>query len=355
MQFRVAIALAGLALLQACTFSRPGPLTGEFRDRAAAQEIVIQPLHAPLTLSVPAGPAPLSIAELGDGVFSTDTLANGDVLSITVLEASTGGTTPMLLPQPLQLSAVEVAEDGVIFVPYAGRVPAAGRTIDAVRQDIMGRLAGKIFQPQVSIVRTARPDFTVAIYGDVARGGTRPIQGGMRRLVELIGMAQPQVRNSQNARVLVQRDGRVASVPLLELYRRPENNIFLQPGDTVTVEEDSGYVTLVGATGAQGRVEIDGPAYSILDALASARGLSGSYADPEGVFLIRRGDVAGSPLEIFEVDMRDPVAIAAASQSPARDGDVIVAATASFAQTRQLLGLVAQGFGVTANISRTLD
>jgi polysaccharide export outer membrane protein len=346
-------------MASACTVSRPGPLTGEMRDRAADAAIAIQPIAlAPRDggfAGVDTAYAAVRPADLTPGYYDSEAIAVGDLLSITIIESSSGGAAPMLLPGPLQLQALEVGTSGQIAVPYAGSVAAAGRTPDEVRAASAGRLRGKIYAPQVVVARTERREALVTVQGQVATGGAAPIRSGLTRLGDVVGAAQPQLRNARNGVVTLQRDGRAATIALEDLYRDAAQNVALRPGDIVTVTEREQYVSVIGAAGAQGRVEATGPGYSMLDAIADARGLSGTYADPEGVFLLRRNDAAQPPLDIYSLDMRDPLAIAAADQVELREGDVIVLGTASFAQTRQLLSLAAQGLGVTANISRTLD
>jgi polysaccharide export outer membrane protein len=177
----------------------------------------------------------------------------------------------------------------------------------------------------------------------------------MTTLAELVGQARPQVRNIENARVILQRGGAVHTVSLSQLYEDSRNDIALVPGDLVTVREDASFVSIMGAVGLQGRIEIIGADFSIIDAVVSARGLAANFADPEGVFLLRRDPDAPKGLRIFEIDLSDPVAILAAAQSPVMNDDVLVASTASFARTRQILSLASQSIGVSANISRIVE
>lgn len=350
----MALSAFAILTLSACTLSRPGPLTGEFADRAEDGAIAIRPIaDAPeVPVNETAAITPAMLPTYG---FDREALAVGDVLDITIIESSSGATAPMLLPAPLQLTGQEIGESGTLSVPFAGSVPVAGRSVDEVRRTIEGRLRGRIYAPQVVVARRDRRDAIVTVQGQVAAGGATPVRAGLSRLGDVVGAARPQLRNLRNGEIVIQRGGDVARLPLDRLYADPAQNIVLRPGDIVTVDEVQRYVSVVGAAGLQGRIEATGPDFSVLDALAEARGLAGNYADPAGVYLLRRNDAASPPLDIYQVDMRDPLAIAIASRVQVSEGDVIVIATASFAQTRQLLSLAAQGLGVTANISRTIN
>lgn len=357
MRFRLLPSLWGLwacLMLPACTYSRPGPLPDEFHDSAARSDIAIQPLRAPVALrqtNLPPAQDFEYMSEVRDG----DLVIPGDVLSVTVIETPATALVPMLLPQPLQLPNLEVSPDGAVYIPYAGNVHAAGASLDRLRQSIARRLAGKLYQPQVSVIRTSRPRNTVAVYGAVTHGGPVALENGPISLGEVVGAAQPQIRNLPNARVRLTRNGQTRTIFLSELYEDPANDTLLQSGDVVTVFERSEFLTVIGAAGIPGRIEISGPRFSLIDAIASARGLSENFADPKSVFLLRMGGETEAGLALYELDMRDPISISAGAGTLVRDGDVIVAATSSFAQTRQMLGLVVQGLGLTANISRTVN
>src|SRR5262249_9545717 len=97
------------------------------------------------------------------------------VLSVGIPEATPGRNATVIADQ-------WVEADGSISVPYAGRIPAAGRTAEEVQKTIEARLAEKALQPQALVIvqKTAANAVTVLLSeaGGVpaasAAGGTAP-------------------------------------------------------------------------------------------------------------------------------------------------------------------------------------
>src|SRR5262249_13396806 len=56
--------------------------------------------------------------------------------------------------QPTEIPNQQVGADGAISIPYAGRIPAAGRSPVEVQQSIERRLAEKALQPQALVIVT---------------------------------------------------------------------------------------------------------------------------------------------------------------------------------------------------------
>ena len=68
------------------------------------------------------------------GMVSPDTIRPGDTLSVAVWENVDTGLLVGVGQKATTLQAIQVDQSGDIFVPYAGRLQAAGRTPDQLRQ-----------------------------------------------------------------------------------------------------------------------------------------------------------------------------------------------------------------------------
>ena len=85
------------------------------------------------------------------GVVGSDTISAGDVLGLTVFENVKDD--PLLGNTGQRVSAlseVQVDGQGYIFVPYAGKIKAAGQTPDGLRQAITRKLDTQTPDPQIS-------------------------------------------------------------------------------------------------------------------------------------------------------------------------------------------------------------
>jgi polysaccharide biosynthesis/export protein len=354
-----AVLIASVVLLNGCSLPRSAPLSSEIKHAQNANIAVISLTHqAPeeITQLLQRVGMPASFKNVA--LAALDRLSAGDKLAVTITETPAGPSVQMLLPSPLKLENVQVATDGTIFVPFVGLIGAAGQSLEDVRHRIIRKLNGKIYQPQVDLALLEQPRQTVTIYGSIQKGGTVPLTAATRRLGDLIGAAGINVRNVENAEVSINRDDDIATIRLTDFYANPLNNVALRSGDAITISESHNFVTVVGAVNQQSRVEIIGPSFSFIDAIASARGLSSEYANPRSIYLFRRQSLGISGrdgLRIYELDFRDPAALFVASTTIMHDGDIIVASASSFAQSRQLLAFVVQSLGLSANIARSVN
>jgi polysaccharide export outer membrane protein len=76
-------------------------------------------------------------------------------------------------------------------------------------------------------------------------------------------------------------------VPMQALLTRPQENIYLRPGDVLTIVRDPQTFTAFGATGRNTLVTFDAIGITLEEGVAKAGGLLDMQADPQGVFLLR--------------------------------------------------------------------
>lgn len=337
-------ATAGMLLLAGCTTPRAGPMISDLSvARVAAAGAVVMPLSsAPATGGQPrqAGfPAPL----LAGTAIDPGLLMPGDVLAISIFE-SAGGDTLMRSDASARTDLEQIVVDpaGRIVVPYVGPINVAGRSLEAVRAAIVAGLHRRTLDPQVVVRLGARQGMLVSVQGVVAKPGSYPLDARLTRLVDLLATAGVAEQDSEQVRVLVRRSASSGTVRLADIFGDAAQNIALQPGDTVFVTKVHDVLTVLGAAGIQGRVEITSRNFSLIDALASARGANDDLADPRGVFLFRQTD--GAAPQIYQLDLRDPGELLLASRFRVRDGDAIYISNAPFAQTRKVLAVLASTF-----------
>src|SRR5262249_29989348 len=87
--------------------------------------------------------------------------------------------------------------------------------------------------------------------------------------------------------VMLEREGRRATVPFGALVYEPQNNIYVHPYDTIYLYREPQTFVAFGATGQQGQFPFDAWRISLAEAAAKAGGLNDIQADPGSVFLYR--------------------------------------------------------------------
>jgi polysaccharide export outer membrane protein len=135
----------------------------------------------------------------------------------------------------------------------------------------------------------------------------------------------------------------------------PQQDIYLQPGDVVTLVRDPQTFTAVGATGRNAVVPFDSVNLTLDEALGKAGGLLDDRADPAGLFVVRFETPAvasqmpqakGIPAQpggvpaIYHLSMRDPTALFLARRFPMRDKDILYVSNAPLSDLQKVLTLV---------------
>jgi len=250
------------------------------------------------------------------------------------------------------LEEVQVDGAGFIFVPYAGRIRAAGNTPEAVRRIISEKLGEQTPEPQVQVRRLAGDGATVSIVGGVNAQGVYPIERPTRTLASMLAAAGGVGVSSEIAKVTVVRGNHSGSIWFEDLYDHPGHDIALRGGDRIFVEESTRYFTALGATGSQDRVQFESQAISAIEAIAQVGGLNTNLADPTGVFVFRnepeaiarqllgRNDITGTQRIVYVLDLTKPNGVFMARDFAIRDQDTVYVTEAPFTQFDKTISAV---------------
>lgn len=277
-------------------------------------------------------------------LIGSDTIRPGDTLGLTIWENVDDGLLAGEGTNQTVLQEVQVDGSGFIFVPYAGRIRAAGNTPDAIRRIITAKLDQQTPDPQVEVRRLAGDGASVSLIGAVGAQGVYPIERPTRTLSTMLAKAGGVTIQPEVAQITVMRGGKRAKVWFQDLFKYPEFDIALRGGDRILVEEDTRAFTALGATGAQARLPFDSPTLSAVEAIAQVGGLQASTADPTGVFVLRnepaeianqvlgRNDLVGAQRMVYVLDLTRPNGMFMARDFAVRDEDTIYVTEAPFTQ-----------------------
>ncbi len=364
---RAAALLALAVALGGCGLPRSGPNKSEIFAGSVLKEgdafvVTVNPHVTRSTAVIPA--LGFSSAFRNAGVMGSDIIAPGDTLSITVFEnvrddPLLGNTGQRVTP----LEVVQVDGQGYIFIPYAGRIRAAGNTPEALRQAISRKLDEQTPDPQVTVERVAGDGSTVTVSGAVGAQGVFAIERPTRTLSAMIARAGGVAIEPEAAIVRVNRGGQSGKIWLQDLYSNPTLDIALRPGDRIVVERDTRAFTVLGATGAQSRVPFETQTLSAIEAIATVGGLNTTLADPTGVFVFRnepaviantvlgRNDLQGDQRMVYVLDLTQPTGMFEARDFVIRDGDTLYVTEAPFVQWQKTLSAITGTVGAADGIA----
>jgi polysaccharide export outer membrane protein len=363
--------LASAATVAGCGLPRPGPNKREIFAGSVLEQgdAFIVSVNARVTRATSVVPSlGFSSSFQKAGLVGSDTISPGDTLGITVFENVKDdpllGNTGQRVSQ---LSEVQVDGQGFIFIPYAGRIKAAGQTPEGIRQAIARKLDAQTPDPQVTVARLAGDGSSVTLSGSVAAPGTYPIERPTRTLASMLAKAGGVAVDPAVAIVRVTRNGQTGKVWLKDLWENPSLDIALRPGDQIVIEEDQRRFTALGATGSQSLVPFESETLSAIEALATVGGLQTAAADPTGVFVFRnesaeianvvlgRNDLQGAQRMVYVLDLTSPTGMFEARDFLIRDGDTVYVTEAPYVQWNKTLAALTGATGATSNLANTAD
>ena len=339
------IGLCMVLFVASCGLPRPGPSKAEIFEGSVQRsgDAFIVVVNDRVTRATAVTPAfGFSEAFQNAGIVGSDTIRPGDTLGLTIWENVADGLLASEGQNATVLDEVQVDGAGFIFVPYAGRIRAAGNTPEAIRRLITSRLDEQTPDPQVQVRRLAGDGATVSIVGAVGSQGVYTIERPTRTLSAMLASAGGIAVRPEIAQITVIRGKHQGKIWFQDLFDNPHFDIALRGGDKILVEEDTRAFTALGATGSQSRVPFDSQTISAIDAIASVGGLNSTTADPTGVFVFRnepaavaanvvgRSDLIGDQRVAYVLDLTQPNGVFQARDFAIRDGDTVYVTEAPF-------------------------
>lgn len=379
-------ALAAAVLATGCTsFGASGPssravLGSDQRSLANAQISVVELTDDVARLVITnSGKASFSDA-FGETTPQGALIGAGDVLEVMLWEAPPavlfGNLSAGVLSrapttsQGLSLPGQVVDENGLISVPFAGSIVAAGRTPAQIEREIVVRLKGKAHLPQAAVRLVSNQATNVTVVGDVPNSGRIPLSPKGERLLDVLAAAGGAKQAVSKTVVQVTRGNRVTSMPLEAVIGDPRQNIVVQPDDIVTVSFQPYSFIAFGATGSNNELPFEATGINLAQAMGRVGGLRDDRADIRGVFIFRLEDPAalagklpenarltpdGKLPVIYRLDLKDPGSLFVAQSFPMRNRDVLYVSDAPLADVQKFMNMVSSAAFSVIGVANAVD
>ncbi len=250
--------------------------------------------------AVPAGAAPESSAYL---------LGPDDQITIQALHV------PDITDKPIRID-----RSGYITLPLAGRVQAAGLSVEQLQRAIAARLDEFIQEPEVSVSVAEIRSQPISVTGSVTMPGVYQLQG-QKTLIEMLSMAGGPKPDAADL-VRITRRTKCTSVPLPNVHqdretqfmigevslktlfeaKNPVENVPICPGDVITLPRAQLIYVLGDVHKPGGFALRDQETASVLQAVSLAEGLLRTAAANRAEIL-RSAPEGGKRVEIV-VDLK---------------------------------------------------
>jgi polysaccharide export outer membrane protein len=297
-------------------------------------------------------------------------IGTGDAVTVTIWEAAAGGlfsTASIDRVSPGSRTATipeqEVSQDGTVQVPYAGRLKLAGLRPAEAESLIVNSLKGKAIEPQAVVTITKNRNNTVTVTGEVTNGMLAPVSVKGDRVLDVVASAGGLRAPGHEVFVRLTRGEKSANVPFNTLLADARENVYVRPGDVLTVVREPQRFTAFGGTGRNELIPFDAAGMTLEQALARAGGLLDYRADSTGVFLLRfepaqlvtemepqRSEQISSTFVpvVYRLNLRNANSYFMARAFQMRNNDILYVANAPLTEVQKFLSVVGSVVGPAA-------
>jgi polysaccharide export outer membrane protein len=191
----------------------------------AAQQLASNPSRESVDSNRKDAPRPRGVAAAADPKY---VIGPDDILAVNVWKE---GEVSAVVP---------VRPDGKISVPLLNDIQAAGLTPMQLSLSIAEQLQKYLNQPRVTVIVTTINSRRVYVLGEVSRSGAYSLLPNMT-VLQILSMAGnfTQFADTKNIYVLRNKEGKEEKHPFnyraVVKGQAPDQNIVLEPGDTVVV------------------------------------------------------------------------------------------------------------------------
>lgn len=286
-------------------------------------------------------------------------IAVGDKVAITIWDNEENSLLTAAEQKQVSMTEMTVAADGSIFMPYVGKVKVSGNRPDRAREILQEALASSSPSAQGQLAVTPGRRHAADLVGGVASPGSFPLPDRNFSVLSLISAGGGVSSSLKNPIVKLTRGGQTYGISVDRLFANPNQDVSLNGGDKVLIEEDPRYFIALGATGVQSSMPFTQDKISALDAVSMIGGINSSRANPKGVLVLReyaksqvRSDGRGPDRQqaVFTIDLTSADGLFSARKFNIEHGDLLLATESPIANTRTVFGLIGQVVGLANRI-----
>jgi polysaccharide export outer membrane protein len=271
-------------------------------------------------------------------------LGVGDVLTIGVWDHPEL-TIPAAVQRTAEFDGFRVQADGTISYAYAPNVPAAGKTVAEVREELIKRLSRVIEDPQIDVKVVGFRSQKAYVTGEVNKPGVYAVTETPLTLIDALNQAGGLNERADWKTVTFIRGNDTEVIRLDDFYSKGDisQNRLLQHGDVVHVSRnDQRNVYVLGDVKRAGTVEVNRYGLNLAEALSEVGGIDERSADANGIFVLRKRDLEkdGVIADVYQLHAQNVAALVLAEQFELDPQDIVYVTSAPLARWNKVISLL---------------
>lgn len=271
-------------------------------------------------------------------------LGVGDVLTIGVWDHPEL-TIPAAVQRTAEFDGFRVQADGTINYAYAPKVPAAGKTVAEVREELVKRLSRVIEDPQIDVKVVGFRSQKAYVTGEVNKPGVYAVTETPLTLIDALNQAGGLNERADWKTVTFTRGKDTEVIRLDDFYSKGDisQNRLLQHGDVIHVSRnDQRNVYVLGDVKRAGTVEINRYGLNLAEALSEVGGIDERSADSNGIFVLRKRDLEkdGVIADVYQLHAKNVAALVLAEQFELDPQDIVYVTSAPLARWNKVISLL---------------
>ena len=271
-------------------------------------------------------------------------LGVGDVLTIGVWDHPEL-TIPAAVQRTAEFDGFRVQADGTITYAYAPKVPAVGKTVAEVREELVKRLSRVIEDPQIDVKVVGFRSQKAYVTGEVKKPGVYPVTETPLTLIDALNQAGGLNERADWKVVTFTRGNETEVIRLDDFYSKGDisQNRLLQHGDIVHVtRNDQRNVYVLGDVKRAGTVEVNRYGLNLAEALSEVGGIDERSADANGIFVLRKRDLErdGVIADVYQLHAKNVAALVLAEQFELDPQDIVYVTSAPLARWNKVISLL---------------
>jgi polysaccharide export outer membrane protein len=268
----------------------------------------------------------------------------GDVLTIGVWDHPEL-TIPAAVQRTAEFDGFRVQADGTITYAYAPNIPAAGKTVAEVREELVKRLSRVIEDPQIDVKVVGFRSQKAYVTGEVNKPGVYAVTETPLTLIDALNQAGGLNDRADWKTVTFTRGNETEIIRLDDFYSKGDisQNRLLQHGDVVHVSRnDQRNVYVLGDVKRAGTVEVNRYGLNLAEALSEVGGIDERSADANGIFVLRKRDLEkdGVIADVYQLHAKNVAALVLAEQFELDPQDIVYVTSAPLARWNKVISLL---------------